>query len=91
MEFSLDKLHETRGLITSDSPQTSIGAEKFKELFSQQNAQIDWTKDVRDKTVRAIRHVILSAITKEYKPPAVLLHYPQSRYVFVSSGSFGEI
>ena len=73
----LDSLHKSASFLTNDDSAT-FGESTFDE-YLKGAAISEGAAAIKAKSVDIIRAVVFEAISRNFKPPAVIGHYPQSR------------
>jgi len=79
----LDSLHKSASFLTNDDSAT-FGESTFDE-YLKGAAISEGAAAIKAKSVDIIRAVVLEAISRNFKPPAVIGHYPQSRGFYAAN------
>ena len=85
----MEKLYDNGGLLSNDDTDGDYSERMFFEKdFAQMMEELAPGKNIhaaiRAQSTRILRDVLIAAISKDYNPPCVISHYPQSRYAPLS-------
>lgn len=84
-DFDLEKLYDNGGLLSNDDTDGDYSErmffeKDFVEMLDELAPGKNLHSSIRAQSTKILRDVLISSISKDYNPPCVISHYPQSRY-----------